>query len=177
MSNGTVVTLQSEAAKQLSQEIGNTVYIREQVQIGLGNSQTELDVARLELRTKLASFATDKKPLNEVIQFYAQWKGTTLLPLINKREALEAYQDAVTIKIDEYKEKHPQDLAKVLMEILQELQKKYDKESKEADQIQQQIEAIEGELECLPVPAQAGSQALGDVQPPRKVKTARSRRS
>ena len=177
MSNGAVVNLQSEAAKQLSQEIGNTVYVREQVQTGLGNAQTELDVARQELRTKLVSFAADKKPLNDVIQFYTQWKGTTLLPLINKREALEAYKDGITIKIDEYKEKHPQELAQVLMGILQELQKQYDKESKEADQIQQQIEAIEGELECLPAPTQAGSQTQAETQPPRKTKTARSRRS
>jgi hypothetical protein len=177
MSNGAVVPLQSEATKQLSQEIGNTVSGREQVQTGLDNAQKELEAAKQDLRIKLAGFAADKKPLTEVIQFYTQWKGTALLPLINKREALEAYKDAVATKIEEYKEKHPQELAQVLTEILYELQKKYDKESQEADQIQQQIDAIKDELECLPVPDQAGPEAQAETQPVRKTKTARSRRS
>ncbi|HJU04927.1 MAG TPA: hypothetical protein VJ692_07205 [Nitrospiraceae bacterium] len=177
MSNGAVVNLQPEAAKQLSQAIGNTVFVREQVQAGLGSAEKELEAAKQDVRTKLAGFAADKKPLNDVIQFYTQWKGTTLLPLLNKREALEAYQDGITIKIDEYKDKHPQELAQVLMGILHELQEKYDKESKEADHIQQQIEAIEDELECLPGPAQAGSQAQTDARPARRIKGARSRRS
>jgi hypothetical protein len=177
MSNGTVVNLQSEAAKQLSQEIGNTVSMREQVQTGSSNAQAELDVARQELRTKLASFAADKKPLNEVIQFYTQWKGTTQLPLINKGEAMKAYEDGITVKINEYKEKHPQEFAQVLMGILHELQRKYDKESKEAGQIKQQIEAIRGELEYLHATEETAPQVQTEVQPSRKTETERPRRS
>lgn len=160
MPSGTTVPAVMTDTEKVMREIRNVVNAREQAHHELTKAARDVVTATEDLKKQFMNLAAQGTALETVVSQYTQWTNNTARPLEDRKQALRLYCEAIHLKIDEFKRTYPGGLLNVLEGQLKDLKNTYERESKEAEEIEARIDDIEEEIEALKPAAGKGSRRV-----------------